>query len=38
VTHLALLIFLFLKNTAILGMMGLKTISFSKARTLLRET
>jgi hypothetical protein len=36
VTLLALPIFLFLTNTGILGMMGLKTVSFAKARTLLR--
>jgi hypothetical protein len=36
VTLLALLIFLFLTNTSILGMIGLKTVSFSTARTLLR--
>jgi hypothetical protein len=35
VTLLALLIFLNLTNTDILRMMGLKTLSFSKARTLL---
>jgi hypothetical protein len=38
VTLLALLIFLYLTNTGILGMMGIKTLSFSKARTLLRVT
>jgi hypothetical protein len=38
VTLLALLIFLYLTSTFILGMMGLKTLSFSKARTLLRRT
>jgi hypothetical protein len=38
VTLLALLIFLHLTNTGILGMMGLKTLSFSKARTLVRVT
>jgi hypothetical protein len=36
VTLLALLIFLYLINTGILGMVELKTLSFSKARTLLR--
>jgi lipopolysaccharide export LptBFGC system permease protein LptF len=35
---LALLFFLFLTNTGILGMMGLKTVSFSMARNLIRET
>jgi hypothetical protein len=38
VTLLALLIILFLTNTGILGMMGLKALSFSKVRTLLRVT
>jgi hypothetical protein len=38
VTPLALLIILFLANTGILGMMGLKTVSFAKARTLFRVT
>jgi hypothetical protein len=38
VTLLILLIFLYLTNTGILGMMGLKTLSFPKARTLLRVT
>jgi hypothetical protein len=33
-----LLIIFFLTNTGILGMMGLKTLSFAKARTLLRVT
>jgi hypothetical protein len=35
-TLLALLIFLYFTNTGILGMMGLKTLSFAKARNLLR--
>jgi hypothetical protein len=34
----AILIFLYFTNTGILGMMGLKTLSFSKARTLLKMT
>jgi hypothetical protein len=34
----ALLSFLYLTNKGILGMMGLKTLSFSKARTPLRVT
>jgi hypothetical protein len=38
VTLLALFVLLFLTKTGILGMMGLKTLSFSKARTLLRVT
>jgi hypothetical protein len=38
VTLLALLIFLYLTDTGILGMMGLKTLSFSKARSLFRVT
>jgi hypothetical protein len=38
VTLLAFLVFLYLTSTGILGMMGLKTLSFSKARTLLRVT
>jgi hypothetical protein len=38
VTLLALLIFLYLTDTGVLGMMGIKTLSFSKARTLLRVT
>jgi hypothetical protein len=38
VTLLALLIILFLINTCILEMMGLKTLSFTKARALLRVT
>jgi hypothetical protein len=38
VTLLSLLIFLYLTNAGILGMMGLKILSFSKARTLLRVT
>jgi hypothetical protein len=37
-TLLALFIFLYLTNAGILGMMGLKKLSFSKARTLLRVT
>jgi hypothetical protein len=37
-TLLALLFFLFITNTGILGMMGLKTVSFSMARNLIRET
>jgi hypothetical protein len=35
VTLLALLIFLYLTNTDILGLLGLRTLSFSKGRTLL---
>jgi hypothetical protein len=35
---LALLIFLYLTNTGILGMMRRKTLSFSKARTLFRAS
>jgi hypothetical protein len=35
-TLLALLIFLYITITGILGMMGLKTLSFSKAINLLR--
>jgi hypothetical protein len=35
---LALLSFLYLTNKGILGMMGLKTLSFSKTRTPLRVT
>jgi hypothetical protein len=38
VTLLALLIILFLTNRGILGKKGLKTVSFAKARTLLRVT
>jgi hypothetical protein len=38
VTLLALLIFLNLTNTDVLGMVGLKTSSFSIARPLLRVT
>jgi hypothetical protein len=37
-TLLALLFFLFPTNTGILGMIGMKTLSFSKARNLLRVT
>jgi hypothetical protein len=37
-TFLALLFFLFLSNTGILGLMGLKTLSLSKDRNLLRAT
>jgi hypothetical protein len=36
VTILALLIVFYLTNTGILGMTGLKRLSFTKARTLLR--
>jgi hypothetical protein len=35
-TLLALLIVFYLTNTSVLGMMGLKTLSFSKARNILR--
>jgi hypothetical protein len=35
---MALLIFLYLINTGLLGMMGLKTLSFSKTKKLLRAT
>jgi hypothetical protein len=35
---IALLIFLYLINTGILRMMGLKTLSFSKTKKLLRAT
>jgi hypothetical protein len=38
VTLLALLIFLYLTNTGIVGMLGLKTLPFSKARALLWVT
>ncbi len=38
VTLSVVLIFLYLTNTSILGMIGLKTLSFSKASTLLRVT
>jgi hypothetical protein len=38
VTLLALLIIIFLTNTCILEMMGLKTLSFTKAKALLRVT
>jgi hypothetical protein len=37
-TLLVLLIFLYLTNTGILAMTGLMTLSFSKARALLRAT
>jgi hypothetical protein len=38
VNLLALLIFLYLTNAVILAMIGLKTLSFSKTRTILRVT
>jgi hypothetical protein len=38
VTLLALLIFLYLTNAVILAMIGQKTLSFSKTRTILRVT